>query len=119
MENDPSWPVYAVPFAAAAVSVIGTIYVGWRQRRLTHTLAEFQAGVADKVFRRQLYLTFSSRAHIVASRASEVGRAITVLAQLEPPVRQRKLEQRTERLDRAHGLRGLRQRIASGEVAYC
>ena len=50
VKNDPSWPTYAVPLAAAVISVLGAVYVGWRQRDLTRTLSEFQADVAEKVF---------------------------------------------------------------------
>ena len=101
MKNEPSWPVYAVPLVGAAVSVLGAMYVGWRQRRLNQTLTRFQTKVAEEVFRRQLCLAFSSKAHVVMSRASEVNRMITAFAQLQPKARQRELERKTERLDRA------------------
>ncbi|MFL5872323.1 MAG: hypothetical protein ACJ75T_02465 [Solirubrobacterales bacterium] len=101
MKSEISWLVYAVPLAGASISVLGAAYVGWRQRRLTRALADFQVDVADGVFRRQLCLSFASRAHLVANRAAEVDRGIAALGQLEPEVRERELEKRTERLDRA------------------
>lgn len=79
---------------------MGALYVGWRQRRLTRELAEFQADLADDVLRRQLWMTFAARALLVAKRASEVMRVATG-ANPSPRAGRTEMARRMERLDSA------------------
>lgn len=79
---------------------MGALYVGWRQRRLTRELAEFQADLADDVLRRQLCMTFAARALLVAERASGVMRVATG-AKPGPRAGTTEMARRMERLDSA------------------
>lgn len=84
-----------------AISTVGAIYVGWRNRTLNHRLARFQEQLADVVLKRQLCLALGSRALMVGERAAEVRRSLDVLARARTKVRIAEMEKRTERLDRA------------------
>jgi hypothetical protein len=101
VKNDPEWWTYVVPVLGATVSVAGAVFVGWRQRRLTRTLAKFQADLADNVLRRQICLAFGSRALLVANRASELSGVVVALAAAQPHIRLGEMEKRNKRLDHA------------------
>jgi hypothetical protein len=90
-----------VPLAGAAVSTLGALYVGRRNRTMSRALARFQSDLADSVFRRQLYLSLGSRALVVAERAAEISRTLSPLESVAPEIRLAETGKRMVGLDRS------------------
>jgi hypothetical protein len=95
------WLTLAAPAAAAAVSVTGAVYVGWRQRKMTLQIAEAQAALTSGILARQLCFALGARALVMGERAAELKRVLTSPADATHSLRRAEIVRRTERFDRA------------------